>query len=65
MRTTTEAGAALYVLARALVTAIKAGALQPDRTLTFMWVDEVRGSRQWITSHPDEARGVNTCSRWT
>ena len=49
----------LYGLARALVTAIKAGALpRPDRTLTFMWVDEVRGSRQWITSHPDEARGV-------
>jgi hypothetical protein len=23
-----------------------------------MWVDEVRGSRQWIASHPDEARGV-------
>ena len=49
----------LYGLARALVTAIKAGALpRPERTLTFMWVDEVRGSRQWITSHPDEARGV-------
>jgi len=49
----------LYGLARALMTAIKAGALpRPDRTLTFMWVDEVRGSRQWITSHPDEARGV-------
>ena len=49
----------LYGLARALVTAIKSGALpQPGRTLTFMWVDEVRGSRQWITSHPGEARGV-------
>ena len=49
----------LYGLARALVAAIKAGALpQPERTLTFMWVDEVRGSRQWITSHPNEARGV-------
>lgn len=49
----------LYGLARALLAAIKSGALpQPERTLTFMWVDEVRGSRQWITSHPDEARGV-------
>ncbi len=49
----------LYGLARALVAAIKSGALpQPERTLTFMWVDEVRGSRQWITSHPDAARGV-------
>jgi len=49
----------LYGLARALLAAIKSGALpQPERTLTFMWVDEVRGSRQWIASHPDEARGV-------
>jgi hypothetical protein len=49
----------LYGLARALLAAIQAGALpRPERTLTFMWVDEVRGSRQWITSHPDEARGV-------
>jgi Zn-dependent M28 family amino/carboxypeptidase len=49
----------LYGLARALLTAVQAGALpRPERTLTFMWVDEVRGSRQWITSHPDAARGV-------
>ena len=49
----------LYGLARALLAAIKSGALpQPERTLTFMWVDEVRGSRQWITSHPNEAHGV-------
>jgi Zn-dependent M28 family amino/carboxypeptidase len=49
----------LYGLARALIEAIRTGALpRPERTLTFMWVDEVRGSRQWLTSHPDEARGV-------
>jgi aminopeptidase YwaD len=49
----------LYGLARALSEAIRAGALpRPERTLTFMWVDEVRGSRQWLTSHPDQARGV-------
>jgi aminopeptidase YwaD len=49
----------LYGLARSLLEAIKSGALPPpERTLTFMWVDEVRGSRQWITSHPSEARGV-------
>ena len=49
----------LYGLARALVTAIQAGALpRPERTLTFMWVDEVRGSRQWINANPDAARGV-------
>lgn len=51
--------ATLYGLARALSEAIGAGALpRPERTLTFMWVDEVRGSRQWITSRPEEARGV-------
>jgi Zn-dependent M28 family amino/carboxypeptidase len=49
----------LYAIARALAGAIQAGALPPpDRTLTFMWVDEVRGSRQWIATHPDEARRV-------
>jgi Zn-dependent M28 family amino/carboxypeptidase len=49
----------LYGLARAILGAIQAGALpQPDRTLTFMWVDEVRGSRQWIASHPEAAKGV-------
>ena len=49
----------LYGLARALLAAIKSGALpQPERTLTFMWVDEVRGSRQWITSRPNAAHGV-------
>jgi aminopeptidase YwaD len=51
--------ATLYGLARALMLAIRAGVLPPpERTLTFMWVDEVRGSRQWITSHPADARGV-------
>ena len=51
--------ATLYGVARALMEAIASGALpQPERTLTFMWVDEIRGSRQWITSRPEEARGV-------
>jgi aminopeptidase YwaD len=51
--------ATLYGLARAIVEAVRSGALpQPERTLTFMWVDEVRGSRQWIASHPADARGV-------
>jgi Zn-dependent M28 family amino/carboxypeptidase len=48
-----------YGLARALLEAIEAGAIAPpSRTLTFMWVDEIRGSRQWLTSRPDEAKGV-------
>ena len=51
--------ATLYGVARALSEAIASGELpRPDRTLTFMWVDEVRGSRQWIASRPKEARGV-------
>ena len=51
--------ATLYGLARAILSAMAAGELpRPERTLTFMWVDEVRGSRQWITSRPADARGV-------
>ena len=51
--------ATLYGLAGALISAIAAGELpRPERTLTFMWVDEVRGSRQWISSHPADARRV-------
>jgi Zn-dependent M28 family amino/carboxypeptidase len=51
--------ATLLSLARALAAAIRSGALPPpERTISFMWVDEIRGSRQWITSHPVEAKGV-------
>jgi aminopeptidase YwaD len=31
---------------------------RPGRTLTLMWLDEVRGSRQWLSAHPDQAKGV-------
>ena len=51
--------ATLLSLARALAEAVRTGALPPpDRTITFMWVDEIRGSRQWITSRPAEAKAV-------
>lgn len=51
--------ATLYGLARALLEAITSGALPPpERTLTFLWLDEIRGSREWLEMHPDEARGV-------
>jgi hypothetical protein len=30
----------------------------PARTLTFIWGDENRGSRAWLTAHPDQAKGV-------
>jgi Zn-dependent M28 family amino/carboxypeptidase len=49
----------LCALASALVRAIREGALRPpDRTITFMWADEMRGSRHWLTSRPGEAKGV-------
>lgn len=51
--------ATLLALAQALHEAIEQRALpRPDRTLTFLWVDEIRGSRQWISSRPAEAEGV-------
>lgn len=49
----------LLSTALALNDAIARGAIAPpERTLTFLWVDEIRGSRQWITSRPQEANGV-------
>jgi len=49
----------LYALAVALQKAIAAKALAPPgRTLTFIWGDENRASRQWLTSHPEQAKGV-------
>jgi len=51
--------ATLYAIAVALGEAARPRALgRPGRTLTFMWVDEVRGSRQWLISHADQAKGV-------
>ena len=48
-----------YALAAALMSAVRSGALpQPDRTLTFLWVDELRGSRQWLKAHASHARGT-------
>jgi aminopeptidase YwaD len=49
----------LLALALALQKAIAAGALPPPgRTRTFIWGDENRASRQWLTSHADQAKGV-------
>jgi hypothetical protein len=49
----------LYALARALNEAIVTGVLPaPERTLTFLWVDEMRGSREWIRAYPDAATGT-------
>jgi aminopeptidase YwaD len=49
----------LLALVVALHKAIAAGALPaPGRTLTFIWGNENSASRQWITSHPEQAKGV-------
>jgi aminopeptidase YwaD len=51
--------ATLYVIATALAEASRSRGLgRPGRTLTFMWVDEVRGSKQWLSSHADQAKAV-------
>jgi hypothetical protein len=51
--------ATLFGLATTIAGAIQRGSLpRPSRTLTFLWVDEIRGSRHWLTSRPEEARGV-------
>ena len=49
----------LLALAVALQKAIAEKKLPaPGRTLTFIWGDENRASRAWLTSHPDQAKGV-------
>jgi aminopeptidase YwaD len=49
----------LYALARGLQRAIASGALlPPERTLTFIWAEEIGGSRQWIRMHPEDAARV-------
>jgi Zn-dependent M28 family amino/carboxypeptidase len=51
--------ATLYAAAVALGIAARPRALgQPGRTITLMWVDEIRGSRQWLSDHADQAKGV-------
>ena len=51
--------ATLVELARAINQAVRAGKLpKPDRTLTFLWGEEMGASRQWITDHPAEAKLV-------
>jgi hypothetical protein len=51
--------ATLVELARAINEAVRAGKLpKPDRTLTFLWGEEMGVSRQWMTDHPAEAKLV-------
>ncbi len=49
----------LWVLAAGLAQAVRTGALTaPGRTLTFIWTDEIRGSRQWLSAYPEQAKAV-------
>lgn len=46
-------------LTRALVTGVLSGRIpKPARTLTFLWVNEISGSRRWLTEHADQKDGV-------
>lgn len=46
-------------LARALVAGVNSGHIpNPGRTLTFLWVNEISGSRRWLSEHPDDTAGV-------
>jgi hypothetical protein len=49
----------LLAVALALQRAIAEGALPPPRrTITFLWLDEIRGSEQWLKEDPARAKGV-------
>ena len=49
----------LLAMARALQRGIADGTIPPpERTLTFLWVDEMRGSRRWLSDDPERARRV-------
>jgi hypothetical protein len=48
----------LYAIAATLGEAATRGFGRPGRTITLIWADEVRGSKQWLTSHADQAKGV-------
>ncbi len=48
-----------YALAIALADAVRSRRLpRPGRTLTFIWADEIRGSRHWLSADPARAKGV-------
>jgi hypothetical protein len=51
--------ATLVELARAVILGLHNKSIPaPGRTLTFLWGDEIRASRQWIADHPAEAKQV-------
>ena len=49
--------ATLQSIALAIAGAAR-GRDRPARTLTFIWGDEIRGSREWLSTNPDQAKHV-------
>ena len=51
--------ATLMELARSLGAGVASGRIPPPaRTITFLWLNEISGSRAWIARHPDLMAGV-------
>jgi aminopeptidase YwaD len=51
--------ATLAELARALRIGVRNGTIpRPERTITFLWLEEISGSRRWLQDHQDQARNV-------
>jgi hypothetical protein len=48
----------LLAVAAALAGTAGRGLQPPGRTITLLWVDEIEGSRQWLTADPERAKGV-------
>jgi hypothetical protein len=49
----------LLAAALAIQDGIRRGSIPaPARTITFLWGDEISGSRQWVKDHPDQLKGV-------
>jgi len=49
----------LLAAALAIQDGIRRGSIPPPaRTITFLWGDEISGSRQWVADHPDQVKGV-------
>ncbi|GMV20162.1 MAG: hypothetical protein AMXMBFR57_01110 [Acidimicrobiia bacterium] len=55
--------ATLQELARALTLAVDTGAVpRPARTITFLWLNEISGSRAWLQRHAADVPGVKYMS---
>ena len=49
----------LLATALAMQDGVRRGSMAaPARTITFLWVDEISGSRQWVKDHPDQLQRV-------